>query len=56
MTEDILRAYRTTINFWAEDFKMTPLEAIKVQEVSTAGEVMQDDNLRVSATIVPHPQ
>lgn len=55
MTEDSLQAYRTTIGFWAEDFKMRPLEAIKVQEVSAVGAVMQDDNLRVSATIVPHP-
>ncbi len=34
---------------------MKPLEAITVQEVSAAGPVMQDDNLRVSATIVRHP-
>src|SRR5262245_36688808 len=25
MTEDILRAYKATIDFWAEDFKMKPL-------------------------------
>lgn len=55
MTEDILRAYKTTIGFWAEDFKMKPLESIKVQEVSAAGAMMQDDKVRVSATIVPHP-
>lgn len=55
MTEDILRAYKTTIDFWAEDFKMKPLESVKVQEVSAAGAVMQDDRVRVSATIVPHP-
>lgn len=29
MTEDILRAYKTTIDFWAEDFKMKPLEFVK---------------------------
>jgi ribonuclease BN (tRNA processing enzyme) len=55
MTEDILRAHKTTIDFWSEDFKMTPLQAIKVQEISAAGAVMQDDNVKVSATIVPHP-
>lgn len=55
MTEDILRAYKTTINFWAEDFKMKPLEAIEVQEVSALGTVMQDENVRVSAAIVSHP-
>jgi ribonuclease BN (tRNA processing enzyme) len=55
MTEDILHAYKTTIDFWAEDFKIKPLEAIKVEEVSTIGAVMQDDKVSVSATIVPHP-
>ena len=29
--------------------------SFKVQEVSASGAVMQDDNLRVSAAIVPHP-
>jgi len=55
MTEDILRAYKTTIDFWAADFKMKPLEAINVREVSSAGVVKQDDIVKVSATIVPHP-
>src|SRR5215470_6362305 len=34
MTEDLLRAYKTTIDFWAEDFKMKPLELLVVKEVS----------------------
>jgi ribonuclease BN (tRNA processing enzyme) len=55
MTEEFLRAYKTTINFWAQDFKMEPLEALRVGEVSTVGAVMHDENLTVSATIVPHP-
>jgi ribonuclease BN (tRNA processing enzyme) len=55
MTEDILRAYKTTMDFWAEDFKTKPLESVKVQEVSAAGTVMQDDKVRISAAIVSHP-
>ncbi len=55
MTENCMRAYKQTIDFWAEDFKMTPLGLVDVQEVSTAGPVMQDDNVKVSATIVNHP-
>jgi ribonuclease BN (tRNA processing enzyme) len=55
MTEDFLRAYKTTIDFWAEDFKMKPLVAIDVQEVSAAGSVTQDENVKVSAIIVEHP-
>lgn len=55
MTEDYLRSMKTTIGFWSEDFKMTPLAAIDVQEVAEAGPVMQDDNVKVSAVIVNHP-
>jgi ribonuclease BN (tRNA processing enzyme) len=55
MTEDLLRAYKTTIAFWAEDFKMTPLSAINVTEVSGVGPVMNDDNVMVTSTVVQHP-
>lgn len=55
MTDDFLRAYRTTIDFWAEDYKMSPLGMIEVGEVSAAGPVMQDENVKVSAIVVEHP-
>jgi len=55
LTEDFLRAYRTTIGFWAEDLKLKPLEMIDVSEVSAAGLVTQDDTVRVSSIIVEHP-
>ena len=55
MTEDFLRAYKTTVDFWAEDLKMTPLVTVDVKEMSAAGPVMQDDNVKVSAIIVEHP-
>jgi len=55
MTEDFLRAYKTTIGFWAEDFKMNPLGMIDATEVSGAGPVTQDENVKVSAIIVEHP-
>jgi ribonuclease BN (tRNA processing enzyme) len=55
MTEDFLRAYKTTIDFWAEDFKMKPLGAIAVSEISSMGPVTADDNVRVSAALVRHP-
>jgi hypothetical protein len=32
MTEDFIRAYKTTVDFWAEDFKMKPLVAVDVKE------------------------
>lgn len=55
MTEGFLHAYKATIDFWAEDFKMKPLGMIEVIEVSGAGPVMQDENVEVSAIIVEHP-
>jgi ribonuclease BN (tRNA processing enzyme) len=55
MSEDFLRAYKTTIDFWAEDFKMKPLGTVEVTEVSTAGPVMQDGNVKVSSVVVNHP-
>ena len=55
MTADMLAAYRTTIDFWAEDFKIAPLHNLDVSEVSAAGAVMQDENVKVSAVIVNHP-
>jgi hypothetical protein len=55
MTEDFLRAYKTTVDFWSEDLKMKPLVTIDVQEVSAAGPVTQDENVKVSAIIVEHP-
>jgi ribonuclease BN (tRNA processing enzyme) len=55
MTEDFLRFAKTTIRFWAEDFKVKPLERIEVDEVSGAGPVMQDGNVKVTAELVEHP-
>jgi ribonuclease BN (tRNA processing enzyme) len=55
MTEDFLRAYRTTVDFWAEDLKMKPLAAIDVTEVRGGGPVMQDENVKVSSVAVEHP-
>jgi ribonuclease BN (tRNA processing enzyme) len=54
MTEDFMRAYKTTVGFWAEDLKMKPL-VVDVNEVSAAGPVTQDDNVKVSTIIVDHP-
>jgi len=55
MTDDLLRAYKATIDFWVEDFKMKPLVSPNVKEVSTPGMVMQDENVKIVAAIVQHP-
>lgn len=55
MTQDFMRAYKQTVDFWAEDFHMEPLVSVNVQEVSSAGPIMQDDNVKVSSIVVEHP-
>jgi ribonuclease BN (tRNA processing enzyme) len=55
MTDDFMRAYKQTVDFWAEDFHMKPLSAVSVKEISDAGPVMQDDNVKVSSIVVEHP-
>jgi len=55
MTEDFLRAYKATIDFWAEDFAMKPLGLPDVKEVSAPGTILRDDNVKVAAAIVQHP-
>ena len=55
MTEDFMRAYSQTVDFWAEDFHMRPLTSVNVQEIPAAGPVTQDDNVKVSAIVVAHP-
>jgi ribonuclease BN (tRNA processing enzyme) len=55
MTEDFLRAYKATIDFWVEDLKVKPLVSPNVKEVSAPGAVMQDENVKIAAAIVQHP-
>jgi ribonuclease BN (tRNA processing enzyme) len=55
MTDDFMRSYKQTVDFWAEDFHMEPLVSVNVQEVSGSGSVMQDDNVKVSSIVVEHP-
>jgi ribonuclease BN (tRNA processing enzyme) len=55
MTDDFMRAYKQTVDFWAEDFHMQPLTSVNVQEIAAAGPVTQDDNVKVSAILVEHP-
>lgn len=55
MTEDFLRAYKETIDLWAEDFNVKALLPPQVSEISTPGAVAEDENLKVTASIVQHP-
>ena len=51
MTDDLMRAYKQTVDFWAEDFHMEPLSSVDVKEISAAGAVTQDENVKVSANL-----
>jgi len=55
MTDDFLRAYKATIDFWVEDLKVKPLVPPDVKEVSAPGVVMQDEHVKIAAVIVQHP-
>ena len=55
MTENLLRAYQATIDFWVEDLKVKPLVSPEVNEVSAGGTVIQDEHVKISSTIVQHP-
>lgn len=55
ITEDYLRSARTTIDFWAEDFRLAPLATIETHELPQAGPVMEDENVKVTAVPVQHP-
>jgi ribonuclease BN (tRNA processing enzyme) len=55
MTADFMAFAKTTIEFWAEDFHMPPLDMIEVGEVAAAGLVTEDENVKVTAEVVQHP-
>ena len=55
MTADYFRSAKPTIDFWAEDFRIPPLQMIEVQEISNSGPVMQDNNVKVTSALVQHP-
>jgi ribonuclease BN (tRNA processing enzyme) len=55
MTEDYFRSAKATIDFWAQDFRISPLRTIDVQEIQNSGPVMQDDNVKVTSVVVQHP-
>jgi ribonuclease BN (tRNA processing enzyme) len=55
MTEDYFRSAQPTINSWAEDFRIPPLQTIEVHEIANSGPVMQDENVKVTSVLVQHP-
>lgn len=55
MTDDFVRAYKATVDFWVEDLKVKPLVPPEVKEISAPGAVMQDENVKITAAIVQHP-
>jgi ribonuclease BN (tRNA processing enzyme) len=55
MTADYFRSAKTTIDFWAEDFRVPSLQMIQVHEIPSSGPVTQDENVKVTSVLVQHP-
>jgi ribonuclease BN (tRNA processing enzyme) len=55
MTEDYLRSMKVTIDFWAEDFRLTPFGMITCTDLPKEGPVTQDENVKVASVLVQHP-
>jgi ribonuclease BN (tRNA processing enzyme) len=55
MTQDFLRSYQATIDFWAEDLKLQPFGMIEVHDLAAMGPVMQDEHVKVTSVLVQHP-
>jgi len=55
MTDDYFRSQKVTIDFWAQDFKIPLPKPTEVHDVTVAGPVMQDDNVKVTSALVQHP-
>jgi len=55
ITEDFLKSSKTTADLVSEDIRIPPLRGIEVHELSAAGPVMQDNNVKVTSVLVQHP-
>lgn len=55
MTEDYFKSQKVTIDFWASDFKLALPQPLEVHEITAAGPVMQDENVKVTCAVVQHP-
>jgi ribonuclease BN (tRNA processing enzyme) len=55
MARDYLRSVDATIRLSSEDFQYPPLKVDDVHEITVAGPVMRDENIRVSSVLVQHP-
>jgi ribonuclease BN (tRNA processing enzyme) len=55
MTADYFQSAKATIDFWAEDFRIPPLQMIEVHEIPSSAPVMQDENVKVTSVLVQHP-
>lgn len=55
ITQDYLKALKPDVDVWLDDIGHAPLEPIAIHELSTAGAVMQDKNVKVRCAVVHHP-
>ena len=55
ITQDYLHSQQTVTDFWAQDFQVPKLGMIDVHDMTGAGPVMQDTQVKVTAALVQHP-
>jgi len=55
MTENFLAALKPDVDIWLDDIGHAPMSPVEAHELSAAGPVMQDDNVKVSCVLVNHP-
>ena len=55
MTVDYFRSAKPTIDFWAEDFRIPPLQTIEVHEILTQGRSCRTTTSRSPRSLVQHP-
>ncbi len=55
MVQAYLDAEKPDVDIWVKDIGHKPMPPIGLHEISRAGRVMHDENVRVSAAIVQHP-
>jgi ribonuclease BN (tRNA processing enzyme) len=55
ITEAYLKALKPDVDIWLKDIGHAPMRPIEVHEVSSAGPVMADRNVKVTCALVNHP-
>ncbi len=55
ITKDYLSSIEWTVDLYIKDFQVPPFPKIKAHDLPKPGPVMQDENVKVTSTLVQHP-